>query len=112
MKFQPKQNTKRVGRFQEGGPMPAEDPAMAQDPAIQEAPAGPEQAGGDPLMQIAQIFMQGLQNQDCNLLAQGAQAFLQLLQQAQGGGAPQGAAPEGEPVFRKGGQLLYRVKRK
>lgn len=112
MNFIPKnKNVKRVGKFQEGGPMPAEDPAMAQDPAMQEAPAGPEQGGGDPLMQIAQIFMQGLQNQDCNMLAQGAQAFLQLLQQAQGGGAPQEAAPEGEPVFRKGGVLVRRIKK-
>lgn len=114
MKVQPKtiQSKKSIGKFQQGGEMaPMEDPSVNQDSAMEEAPAGPEQGGGDPLMQIAQIFMQGLQNQDCNMLAQGAQAFLQLLQQAQGGGAPQGAAPEGEPVFRKGGVLVRRIRK-
>ena len=45
--------------------------------------------------------MQGLQNQDCQLLAQGAQAFLELVQ-----GAAQPQAP-GQPVFKKGGKLAY-----
>lgn len=37
----------------------------------------------DPLMEIANIFMLGLKTQDPELLAQGAQAFLMLLQSAQ-----------------------------
>lgn len=111
MKFQPKNvnktNTKRIGRFQEGGPMPTEDPTMVAEPRMEEGAPAPEQGGGDPLMQIAQVFMQGLQNQDCNMLAQGAQMFLQLLQQAQDGGAP--AEEQGAPVFKRGGQLIYRL---
>ena len=84
----------KITKFQQGGqaPMPAE-----QTPAQ------------DPLLQIAQIFAQGLQAGDCNLLAQGAEAFLSLLQQAQGP-APVEAAPQGQPVFKKGGKLLKRKK--
>ena len=84
----------KITKFQQGGqaPMPAE-----------QAPAQ------DPLLQIAEMFMQGLQSGDCNLLAQGAEAFLSLLQQAQGP-APVEAAPQGQPVFKKGGKLLKRKK--
>lgn len=108
MQFRPK--TKNVRRFQEGGPV--EDPTMMEEPGMtpEEAPIGPEQGGGDPLMQLAQIFVQGLQNQDCQMLAQGAQMFLQLIQQAQGG-APAGPEPQAEPVFRKGGRLAYRIRK-
>ena len=42
------------------------------------------------------------------MLAQGAQMFLQLVEQSQGGGAEE---PQGEPVFRKGGRLAYRIKK-
>ena len=60
------------------------------------------------MMQLAQLFAQGLQNQDCQMLAQGAQMFLQLVEQLQGGGTEE---PQGEPVFRKGGRLAYRIKK-
>ena len=43
------------------------------------------------------------------MLAQGAQMFLQLVEQSQGGGQPQ--EPQGEPVFRRGGRLAYRIKK-
>ena len=83
-------------KFQEGGAMPEEQ-------------AAPEQQGGDPIMQIAQMAVQALQNQDCNMLAQGAQMFLQLIQaQGQGGAAPE---PQGEPVYRKGGILVRRIRK-
>ena len=62
------------------------------------------------MMQIVQMFAEGLQNQDCQLLAQGAQMFLQLVQQSQQGGA----APreeQGQPVFKKGGILVRRIKK-
>ena len=83
---------------------------MPQDPAQQPA-AQPQ--GQDPLLQIAEIMAQGLQTQNCELLAQGAQAFLMLLQQAQGGveqQAPVGE-PQGEPVFKKGGKICGRKKK-
>lgn len=94
-----------VRKFQEGGPV---GPEAAP---VEGAPEGAPQGGGeqDPLMQLAQLFAQGLQNQDCNMLAQGAQMFLQLMQaQAQGGAAPE---PQGEPVYRKGGVLVRRIKK-
>lgn len=94
----------KVKKFQEGGAMPA---APADGAAI-----GPE-GGQDPIMQIADIFAQGLQSGDCNMLAQGAEMFLQLVSQAMGQGGPQGPvdqAPEGEPVFKKGGKIVKRKK--
>lgn len=96
---------KNIKKFQEGGAMPPQDPAAAQAPA---APAAPEQGGGDPLMQIAEMAMQALQTQDCNMAMQVCEAFVMLIQQAQGGGAPE-AAPQGEPVYRKGGVLSRRI---
>ena len=97
----------KLRKYQAGGSAPVpEDPGMAPQ-------AQPEGQGGDPLMEIAQIFVQGLQTQNCEMLAQGAQAFLMLLQQAQGGAdqaAPVGE-PQGEPVFKKGGKLCGRKKK-
>lgn len=93
----------KVKKFQEGGNMPA---------APEAAPAG-AQGGQDPIMQIADIFAQALQSGDCNMLAQGAEMFIQLVSQAMGQGGPQGPvdqAPEGEPVFKKGGKLVKRKK--
>jgi hypothetical protein len=92
-----------IKKHQMGGQM--EDPnaaAMAGG-----APAGDSMAaqGGeqDPMAMIVELFAQGLQAQDCNALAQGAQMFLQLVQEAQGGAE---AAPEGQPVFAKGGKIV------
>lgn len=114
MRINYKYATRTPRKFQQGGPVeapmegaPEEAPAGAEE----QAPAGaeeqaPAEGGGDPMMQIAQIFAQGLQNQDCQALAQGAQMFLQMLQQSQGGGQPEQQA---EPVFRKGGKLSYRI---
>ena len=89
--------SKAIKKFQEGGQM--------NQAAPQEAPQQ-QGAGQDPIMQMAQLFAQGLQNQDCNMLAQGAQMFLQLLQSQSQGATP---APQGEPVYRKGGILVKRV---
>ena len=106
----------RTKKFQQGGPVEAPvegaEAPMDQEGVPQEGgPEGAPQEGGqeDPMMQLAQIFAQGLQNQDCQALAQGAQMFLQLLEQAQGGGQPQ--EPQGEPVFRRGGVLAYRIRK-
>lgn len=76
------------------------------------APAAP-QGEQDVIMQIADIFAQGLQSGDCNMLAQGAQMFIQLVSQAMGQGVAQGPVdqtPEGEPVFKKGGKIVKRKK--
>ena len=111
MKITYKNAVKQTKKFQQGGSVdaPAEG---AEAPVSQgEAPEepAPEEGGQeDPMMQLAQLFAQGLQNQDCQMLAQGAQMFLQLVEQSQGGGAEE---PQGEPVFRKGGRLAYRIKK-
>ena len=94
----------KVKKFQEGGAMPTAP--------VEGAPMGPE-GGQDPIMQIADIFAQGLQSGDCNMLAQGAEMFLQFISQAMEQGAPQGPVdqvPEGEPVFKKGGKIVKRKK--
>ena len=81
---------KIVNKFQMGGAMPA--------PAPEPAPV--EQ---DPIAQIVEMFMMGLQNQDCEALAQGAEMFLSLVQQSSAP-APMGAEPQ-QPVFKKGGVI-------
>lgn len=84
----------KLKKFQMGGAM--------------EAPMAPEAAPAqDPMAEIVNLFMMGLQNQDCQALAQGAEMFLALIQQANAP-APVDAAPEGQPVFRKGGRVVYR----
>ena len=112
MKITYKNAVKQTKKFQQGGPVEApaegaEAPMPQEEAPAEEAPA--EGGGEDPMMQLAQIFTQGLQNQDCQALAQGAQMFLQLIEQSQGGGQPQ--EPQGEPVFRRGGILAYRIKK-
>lgn len=112
MKITPK---KTVKKFQIGGSAPVQE-APAQDMAAeQEMPQGqepaPEQGQAqqqDPIVILAQMSMQALQNQDCQIAMQVCQAFIQLVQQMQGG-APQ--EPQGEPVFRKGGILVRRIKK-
>lgn len=102
-----------VKYFQDGGQMGAPAPGAAA-PAGPDAGAPPEQGGAqgggqDPLMQIAQILSQGLQAQDCQALAQGAQMFLELVSQAQGGG--QGGPPPEQPtVMKKGGKFVLKKK--
>ena len=96
----------KARKFQEGGPMPAEEAPMEQAPAEEGgAPAGssPE----DALMQMAQLAMQALQNQDCQAAMAVCQAFVEMIQAQQGGG---GAAPE-EPVYRAGGRLVRRIRK-
>lgn len=105
MKITPKNSETR--KFQVGGAMPAptETPA-AGAPVDETAPdQGEEQ---DPIMMLAQMSAQALQAQDCQMAMQVCQAFLEIVQQMQGG-APE--EPQGEPVFRKGGSLVRRIKK-
>lgn len=90
----------KVKKYQEGGPAPA--PAAA---------AGP-QGGQDPLQMLAEMAAQALQAQDCQAAMQVCEGFLALLQQAisEGPQGPVGQAPEGEPVFKKGGKIVGRKK--
>ena len=90
--------------------MPAEEPMTEEAPMEGAAPEEVPQEGGgeDPLMMLAQGAMQAIQTGDCNIAMQVCQGLIQLLQQMQGG-APE--EPQGEPVFRKGGVLVRRIRK-
>lgn len=96
-----------VKKFQDGGAMAPETQETANPQ--EGAATAPEQGGSDPLMQIAQMAAQALQNQDCQAAMQVCEAFMQIVQQAQGGA--QQEAPQGEPVYRRGGTLVKRIKK-
>ena len=92
---------KTIGKFQEGGAMPPQDPAAAQ-------------GGADPMQEILMGCQQAVETQDCQIALQVCQVLLQM---AGGGAAPAEAAPapapaeaQGEPVYRKGGRLVRRIK--
>jgi len=89
---------KLVKKFQAGGEMGAEAGAQVDNGEMNQG------AGQDPMTQIVEMFLSGLQNQDCSMLAQGAQMFLQLVQEAQASAE----APAAQPVFAKGGRLVAR----
>lgn len=95
----------KVKKFQEGGPMPPEQAPEAGA----EQQAAPEQGAPEqnPMDMLLQGAAQALQNQDCNMAMQVCQALVQMAQQG-GGGAP---AEEGQPVYRKGGRLVRRIKK-
>lgn len=92
---------KTARKFQEGGAVMPEEGAGAAPQETMPAEGAPEQSGNDPLMQLAQMSAQAIQAQDCQMAMQVCEAFIQLIQQAQGGGAPQG-----QPVYRKGGKFI------
>ena len=106
----------KIKVFQMGGPMGPEgapEEAPTGGAPAPEAGGAPEEAGApaggeDPIMQIAQVAVQALQAQDCEAAMAVCEAFIQLIQQSQGG-APEEAAPEGEPVYRNGGVLSRRI---
>lgn len=98
MKLEPK-----VKKFQEGGAAPA----PAAEPMPAEQGAAPEQGGGegDPLMQMA---AEALQSGDCNTALAVCEGFMRLVQEASQGQGGE-AAPQGEPVYKRGGTLVRRV---
>ena len=96
---------KFINKFQEGGAMPPQGaPQGAEQGAPEEQGAGAEQ---DPMAMLLQAAAQALQNQDCNMSMQVCQALVQMAQQGQDG-APGEA---GQPVYRKGGRLVRRIKK-
>lgn len=103
MQFTPK---KSVKKFQQGGPVAPEEEMPAEEMPAEGAPEAAPQ--DNPLIILAEAAMQGLQSQDCQIMAQVCQGLLEIVQQMQEP-APQEAT--GEPVFKKGGVLLRRVKK-
>ena len=98
----------KVKKFQEGGPapMPAEQPMPAEPQGGAPAEGGADQM----LMQLAQMAAEALQSGDCNIALSVCEGFMQLVQQATQG-QPGPEAPQGEPVYRKGGKLVGRIKK-
>ncbi len=101
--------------------MPAGGEEMPAEAPVEEggAPEGGAPEGGgaaaDPaqmLMELAQVAMQALQNQDAQAAFSVCEGIVQLVQQIQGGG--QGAPaqePVAEPVYRRGGRLVRRIRK-
>lgn len=87
---------KSVRRYQQGGPMPVETAAPA-----------PAQEAQDPMMMIVEAAMQAVQAQDPNLAME---VCMMLVELVQGGPAPVGEVPAGQPVFKNGGRIVRRVK--
>lgn len=83
----------RIKKFQTGGQMAPQDVASEAVPTT-----APE--AQDPMMQLVEAAMAALESQDPNLAMQVCQMLLELV------GATQGGAPQGQPVFRKGGKLV------
>lgn len=109
MKITPKSQVKK---FQVGGQIQSEAPMDESTPENMPAEQGtegePQEGEQDPIMVLAQMAAQALQNQDCQMMAQVCQGYLEIVQQMQGGAPEQ---PQGEPVFRKGGTLVRRIKK-
>lgn len=90
---------KQIKKFQQGGAIPAEAAPVAPE-------AAPEAAQQDPIAMLAEMSMQALETQDCQIAMQVCEGFVSLIQQMQGG------APAQEPVFRRGGKMLRKKCRK
>ena len=86
----------KIMKFQEGGAMAPVAPA-------------PTPAEQDPMMELANMAMAALEGQDCGLAMQVCEGFVMMLG---GGQPPVGAAPEGQPIFKKGGKMAGRCKKK
>ncbi len=95
-------------KFQEGGQMAPETEAPVDEVPVGQAQEAPQEQ--DPMMVMAQTAMQALQNNDCQAAMQVCEMFIQLIQEAQGR-APQQEEPQGEPVYRAGGKLAYRIRK-
>ena len=87
---------KRTQKFQEGGAMPAPEAAPAE--------AAPQ--GGNPMEQVYQMAAEIVQQLGPDAAAMLAQAIMEMLQ----GGGAEAAAPQGEPVYKKGGKLIGRMR--
>lgn len=85
-------------KYQQGGPMPAGDPAMGGAPVE----AAPAQDGQDQMMaQLEQMAMEIIQSIGPEGSAMLAEMIMAILQQQ----APIGAE-QGQPVFKNGGRLV------
>lgn len=101
----------KVTKHQMGGQIASEDQAVGASSTGAETtnPSSPEEGmEQDPLLVLGDTAAQALQTQDCQMAMQVCQAVIEIIQQVQGS-APQ--EPQGEPVFKKGGILIRRIKK-
>lgn len=90
-------NEEKVERFQQGGQM---------------APVNPqEQPVQDPIVELLQVAAQALQNQDCQAAMVVCEGLLMIAQQQQQPEMVPVGEPQGEPVFKKGGKIVKRMKK-
>lgn len=90
--------------LQEGGPM------GAQTNDTKAEGGNTPQGEDDALLMLAQMAAQALQNNDGQMALEVCQGFLQLVQQMAGEAGGPETAPQGEPVYRKGGKFVGRIK--
>lgn len=88
-----------IKKFQEGGAAPAPEAAA------------PQQGGEDPTAMLMQGAQQAVQNQDCQIAIQVCQMVLEMLSGAPAKEGEPGAAPQSEPVYRRGGRLVRRIQK-
>lgn len=103
----------KIYRFQEGGPMPAEDPAMAQGAPVEEAPAEVAPQGGEQdamMQQIQQMAMEVIQQMGPDAAAMLAQAIMEALQGAVAPAEAPMPAPEEQPVYQRNGGKVHRIR--
>lgn len=102
------QKFNKVGKFQDGGTMPAGDSSMQGGESMgaeMQGAAGDEQAMMQQLAQVAQNIISQLGADGAAMLAQ------IIMEMLQGGQAPVGEQPQDEPVFKKGGKICGRMKK-
>lgn len=93
-----------IRKFQMGGPVGPEEGAAPVEEEGAPMEEGVPEEGGDPIMQIIQMAAQALQTQDPTMAFQVCEALVSLAQQGQ-------QAPQGEPVYRRGGKLVGHLNR-
>lgn len=98
-------------KFQEGGavPAPAEE-QVVQEGAPMEGSAPTEADPMQMLMQLAQMAAQALQSQDANMAMEVCNGLVEFVQVIQGGQEAPQEAPA-EPVYRRGGTLVARIRK-
>ncbi len=80
---------KKVNLFQAGGAVPG---------------------GQDPMAMLLEGAAQAVQNQDCQIAMQVCQMLMEMANGAAAPAPEAAPAPQGEPVYKKGGRLVRRIK--
>lgn len=70
---------------------------------------GPAPQGQDPMQVLLQAAQQAVQGQDCEIAMQVCQMLIEAVGGAQAAPA-ETPAPQEEPVYKKGGRLVRRIK--